>query len=227
MEEKKRLCGYYNYTVVLTYLGMLIGFVGITYTMEGAYRQAVLCLMTAGVCDMFDGTVAATKQRSVREKRFGIQIDSLCDVVCFGVFPIVLCYELGMRRIYSMAILVLYGLAGVIRLGYFNVMETKRQQETSENRKYYQGLPITSMSVVLPLLFVVSLILPGYHWFLYALHITVAVVGILFVADFKFRKPTNKELAVLVGIVGVAVLFILFYNGGWWEFCRARFFRHM
>ena len=62
MEEKKRLCGYYNYTVVLTYLGMLIGFVGITYTMEGAYRQAVLCLMTAGVCDMFDGTVAATKE---------------------------------------------------------------------------------------------------------------------------------------------------------------------
>ena len=186
------------------------------------------CIMISGLCDMFDGKIARTKKnRTEDEKQFGIQIDSLCDVVCFGVFPIVLCYELGMRRIYSMAILVLYGLAGVIRLGYFNVMETKRQQETSENRKYYQGLPITSMSVVLPLLFVVSLILPGYHWFLYALHITVAVVGILFVADFKFRKPTNKELAVLVGIVGVAVLFILFYNGGWWEFCRARFFRHM
>ena len=134
---------------------------------------------------MFDGKIARTKKnRTEDEKQFGIQIDSLCDVVCFGVFPIVLCYELGMRRIYSMAILVLYGLAGVIRLGYFNVMETKRQQETSENRKYYQGLPITSMSVVLPLLFVVSLILPGYHWFLYALHITVAVVGILFVGRF-------------------------------------------
>ncbi|MDQ9748832.1 hypothetical protein RFY98_20125, partial [Acinetobacter baumannii] len=72
---------------------------------------------------------------------------------CFGVLPIVLCYELGMRHVYSLVILVLYGLAGVIRLGYFNVMETKRQQETGENRKYYQGLPITSMSVVLPLLF--------------------------------------------------------------------------
>ena len=106
-----------------------------------------------------------------------------------------------------------------LEIGEESGMEANRQQETSENRKYYQGLPITSMSVVLPLLFVVSLILPGYHWFLYALHITVAVVGILFVADFKFRKPTNKE--------GVAVLFILFYNGGWWEFCRARFFRHM
>lgn len=222
------MIGFYDYTVVLTYISFTSSIIGIFCAVTGHPKWAVFCLALSGLCDMFDGKIARTKKnRTEDEKQFGIQIDSLCDVVCFGVFPIVLCYELGMRRIYSMAILVLYGLAGVIRLGYFNVMETKRQQETSENRKYYQGLPITSMSVVLPLLFVVSLILPGYHWFLYALHITVEVVGILFVADFKFRKPTNKELAVLVGIVGVAVLFILFYNGGWWEFCRARFFRHM
>lgn len=222
------MIGFYDYTVVLTYISFTSSIIGIFCAVTGHPKWAVFCLALSGLCDMFDGKIARTKKnRTEDEKQFGIQIDSLCDVVCFGVFPIVLCYELGMRRIYSMAILVLYGLAGVIRLGYFNVMETKRQQETSENRKYYQGLPITSMSVVLPLLFVVSLILPGYHWFLYALHITVAVVSILFVADFKFRKPTNKELAVLVGIVGVAVLFILFYNGGWWEFCRARFFRHM
>ena len=222
------MIGFYDYTVVLTYISFTSSIIGIFCAVTGHPKWAVFCLALSGLCDMFDGKIARTKKnRTEDEKQFGIQIDSLCDVVCFGVFPIVLCYELGMRRIYSMAILVLYGLAGVIRLGYFNVMETKRQQETGENRKYYQGLPITSMSVVLPLLFVVSLILPGYHWFLYALHITVAGVGILFVADFKFRKPTNKELAVLVGIVGVAVLFILFYNGGWWEFCRARFFRHM
>lgn len=222
------MIGFYDYTVVLTYISFTSSIIGIFCAVTGHPKWAVFCLALSGLCDMFDGKIARTKKnRTEDEKQFGIQIDSLCDVVCFGVFPIVLCYELGMRRIYSMAILVLYGLAGVIRLGYFNVMETKRQQETSENRKYYQGLPITSMSVVLPLLFVVSLILPGYHWFLYALHITVAVVAILFVADFKFRKPTNKELTVLVGIVGVAVLFILFYNGGWWEFCRARFFRHM
>ena len=222
------MIGFYDYTVVLTYISFTSSIIGIFCAVTGHPKWAVFCLALSGLCDMFDGKIARTKKnRTEDEKQFGIQIDSLCDVVCFGVFPIVLCYELGMRRIYSMAILVLYGLAGVIRLGYFNVMETKRQQETSENRKYYQGLPITSMSVVLPLLFVVSLILPGYHLFLYALHITVSVAGILVVADFKFRKPTNKELAVLVGIVGVAVLFILFYNGGWWEFCRARFFRHM
>lgn len=85
------------------------------------------------------------KNRTDDEKSFGIQIDSLCDIVCFGIFPIILGYKLGMCRIYSLVILSFYGVAGVIRLAYFNVMEAKRQSETSENRKYYQGLPITSM----------------------------------------------------------------------------------
>ena len=58
------------------------------------------------------------------------------------------------RQAYSIAILAFYGMAGVIRLAYFNVMEAKRQSETSENRKYYQGLPITSMAVIMPFLFV-------------------------------------------------------------------------
>ena len=132
MEEKKRLCGYYNYTVVLTYLGMLIGFVGITYTMEGAYRQAVLCLMTAGVCDMFDGTVAATKQRSVREKRFGIQIDSLSDLICFGVLPALFTYNISGKRYSGLLAGCLYLLCALIRLAYFNVLEEERQQR---NRK--------------------------------------------------------------------------------------------
>ena len=134
---------------------------------------------------------------------FVFPIDSLCDVVCFGVFPIVLCYELGMTHFYSIPILIFYGLAGVIRLGYFNVMEEKRQNETSENRKYYQGLPITSMSVALTLLFVFAPLCRGY--FLIWLHLLVLAVGVLFITDFRFRKPTNKELAVLVAVVGVAV----------------------
>lgn len=120
--------------------------------------------------------------------------------------------------IYGIAILLFYGLAGLIRLAYFNVMEEKRQNETSENRKYYQGLPITSMSVVLPLLFVVSLLFPEYKWFVVLLHIAMLTVGLLFILDFKFRKPTNRELVIIVAVVAVAVLLVLFYNEGWWKF---------
>lgn len=160
---------------------------------------------------MFDGKIArAMKNRSEDAKKFGIQIDSLCDVVCFGAFPIVLCYRLGMDTIVGIVILMVYGMASVIRLGYFNVMEEKRQEETSEKRKYYQGLPITSISVALPLLYMTR------PWikdnFSILVHIMVLAIGILFVTDFKFRKPKNSTLAVLVIVVALALANIYIFH---------------
>ena len=203
----------FDYTVILTYVSFASSIYGMICAMTGHFRWAIFCLALSGLCDMFDGKIARRKKdRTEDEKRFGIQIDSLCDVVCFGVFPIVLCYNLGMRHVLSIALLVFYGLAGVIRLGYFNVMEEKRQEESSEVRKYYQGLPITSMSIALPLAFVAAPLLQGY--FLIVLHLLVLVIGILFITDFKFRKPTNKELVVLVLLVALAVGWILIFGKG-------------
>ena len=213
------MIGFYDYTVIMTYISVVSSMIGICCAMTDRISAAVCCLAFSGLCDMFDGKIARTKKnRTEEEKCFGIQIDSLADIVCFGILPIVLGFKLGMYHVYGIAILLFYGLAGLIRLAYFNVMEAKRQSETSENRKYYQGLPITSMSVILPLLFVASMILPGYKWFVVLLHITMLAVGLLFILDFKFRKPTNRELVILVAVVAVAVLFVLFSNEGWWRF---------
>ena len=64
---------------------------GILFAFEGQLWAALGCLMFSGVCDMFDGKVASTKKERTRsEKRFGIQIDSLSDLVCFGVLPAVI-----------------------------------------------------------------------------------------------------------------------------------------
>ncbi len=122
-----------------------------------------------------------------------------------------------MKYVYSMAVLTLYALAGLIRLAYYNVMEAKRQAETDENRKYYQGLPITSMAIALPFLFIFSPLLPNYQTFLVILHILVAVVGILFIVNFKMRKPTVKELILLVAAVAAAVAVIVFVWHSWWK----------
>lgn len=216
------MIGFYDYTVVLTYISFASAITGIFCASAGHVRWAVFFLAFSGLCDMFDGKIARTKKnRTDEEKSFGIQIDSLCDVVCFGVFPIFICYSLGMRHIVSMILLIFYGLAGVIRLGYFNVMEEKRQQETEEARKYYQGLPITSMAIALPLLFVVSPLLHSHTVFLVILHILVAVVGLLFITDFRLRKPSTRELFILVAVIALAVLVILFAWQSWWHFFRA------
>ena len=97
-----------------------------------------------------------------------------------------------------------YVLAGLIRLAWYNVTEECRQDETTENRKCYQGLPITSMSIALPILVVLR---PFLHCdFRIALHAMVLLVGLLFVMDFKLKKPGNKTLSALVGVVAVAVV---------------------
>ena len=82
-----RLIGFYDYTVVLTYLSLISSVFGITQAIHGNYKWAILCLALSGFCDAFDGRVARTKKdRDEDEKSFGVQLDSLCDVICFGVF---------------------------------------------------------------------------------------------------------------------------------------------
>ena len=204
------MIGFYSYTVVLTYLGLASAAMGMILTFQGFAKYALFCLAFSGLCDMFDGKVARLKKdRTEDEKRFGIQIDSLCDVVCFGAFPMILCYTIGMRGPAGISILVFYLIAGVIRLAFFNVMEEKRQDETDEARKYYQGLPITSIAIILPLFCTLRPLLG--HRFLSELHICILTVGLLFIINFPLRKPGWKMLTLLVAIVSCALIKIYFF----------------
>ncbi len=204
------MIGFYSYTVVLTYLGLASSAIGMILTFQGFAKYALFCLAFSGLCDMFDGKVARMKKdRTEDEKRFGIQIDSLCDVVCFGAFPMILCYSIGMRGPAGISILVFYLIAGVIRLAFFNVMEEKRQEETDEARKYYQGLPITSIAIILPLFCTLRPLLG--HRFLSELHICILTVGLLFIINFPLRKPGWKILTLLVAIVSCALIKIYFF----------------
>ena len=204
------MIGFYSYTVVLTYLGLASAAMGMILTFQGFAKYALFCLAFSGLCDMFDGKVARLKKdRTEDEKRFGIQIDSLCDVVCFGAFPMILCYSIGMRGPAGISILVFYLIAGGIRLAFFNVMEEKRQDETDEARKYYQGLPITSIAIILPLFCTLRPLLG--HRFLSELHICILTVGLLFIINFPLRKPGWKMLTLLVAIVSCALIKIYFF----------------
>ena len=87
------MIGFYNYTVILTYMSLISAITGMTFAHAGVFGAAIFCLALSGFFDMFDGKVARRKKdRTDDEKLFGIQLDSLCDVVAFGVFPAYLCY---------------------------------------------------------------------------------------------------------------------------------------
>ena len=139
------MIGVYDYTVLATYLSLAFGVSGILAAMNGSPYSALLCLMVSGLLDAFDGRIARTKKnRTEQEKRFGIQIDSLNDVVCFGVLPGVIGASLGGGEWWLRASVLFYILAALIRLAYFNVTEEERQSATNEHRHYYLGVPVTA-----------------------------------------------------------------------------------
>lgn len=210
------MIGFYNYTVILTYMSLASSVTGLFFTFYGHLNIGILCLALSGLFDAFDGRVARTKKdRTMDEKRFGIQIDSLCDLVSFGVFPVVLCWYSGMNTPAGMFILVMYCLAGMIRLAYYNVLEEKKNNdedaevvETPDGRKYFHGMPITAISVGLPIVYVISPLLGEY--FGIVLHVVMAVAMVLFVIDFRFPRPTTRELIALIIVVAAAVILVVF-----------------
>lgn len=186
--------GFYDYTVILTYLSLVSAVLGMVCAGKDNFSSAILCLMASGIFDMFDGRVARSKKnRTADEKAFGIQLDSLCDVISFGVFPAFLCYCLGTDGAFGLIFMAMYATCAVIRLAFFNVIEGKRQQTEGGSNKFYRGLPVTSISIIFPVVYIVGQFLPEAA-FLVLLHIMLPVVAFLFVLDFSVKKPDWKKI---------------------------------
>ena len=204
----RRIIGYYNYTVVLTYLGMISAVIGIFFATSGYYASAVWCLMVAGVCDMFDGAVASTMKRDEYQKKFGIQIDSLCDLIGFGVLPGLFCYLISKKTILAGIAAVMIILAAVIRLAYFNVLEEHRQKTETGNRKMFLGVPVTTISLLLPIVYLLSHnhIIPGA--IAYPFVTAVTAIGFLTPVDIPKVQKTGKIVMLLLGIFEAAAMLL-------------------
>ncbi|MBQ8245986.1 MAG: CDP-alcohol phosphatidyltransferase family protein [Lachnospiraceae bacterium] len=211
------MLGFYDYTVVLTYLGVCSSVIGMCFAVSQDYLIAIICLLVSGLCDMFDGMVARTKKnRTEMEKKNGIQLDSLADVICFGAFPALIGYCLGMECKYSFIFAVagaVYVLCAIIRLAYFNVTEEERQQSTDGKRRFYQGLPVTTAALIFPLVFCFRGLLASKFPFVYA--IVLILTAVCFITNFKVKKFGLKGNLFLmgIGILIFAVLLALKLNG--------------
>jgi len=189
-----RFIGFYDYTVILTYMSVVSAVIGMVFAHKGVFDMAMLCLLLSGLCDAFDGTVARSKKnRTEDEKAFGIQLDSLCDVVSFGVAPAFCCYCTGVDSLPGIAILCLYCICAVSRLAFFNVQEAKRQQTETGCNKFYRGLPVTSSSILFPVFYLLYPLIPE-SIFLGALHILVILTAFLFILDFQVKKLDFSRL---------------------------------
>ncbi|MCI9081919.1 MAG: phosphatidylserine synthase [Lachnospiraceae bacterium] len=209
---KKSLLGYYDYTVILTYCGMLFAFYGILQVIDENYWVAVCCLMLAGICDMFDGTVAATRQRTDRERKFGIQIDSLSDLISFGILPSTFVYMISGKNAFAAFVSSIFVLCALIRLAYFNVLEEERQAETAEKRKSYLGVPVTTIAVLMPAVYLLHDLKLFRNVICFPILLLCMGTGCLLPVEIKKPGRAGKTGILLLGLF--EVLGMLFFMGG-------------
>ena len=104
-------------------------------------------LPLALVCDVLDGYIARLDKK--RQSRLGADLDSLADVISFGVAPAALGFTLGLRGSGDILILTYFVVCGVSRLARFNVTAAELSDAETGKVKYFEGTPIpTSIAIV-------------------------------------------------------------------------------
>lgn len=199
------MVGFYNYTVWMTYVALASGVAGIFSAFKDHPLVAVICLSVSGILDLFDGKIAKTKKdRTDDEKRYGIQIDSLTDLVCFGVLPPCIGYSLGMHHWAFIVVMIFFVVAGMIRLAYYNVLEEHRQD--NGGKPGFVGVPITTSSMTVPLIYILSFFIKSGFEYVYAAYLLI--LGLLYIVKIHLPKPTVKG-----SIIFCSILVILYTVG--------------
>jgi CDP-diacylglycerol--serine O-phosphatidyltransferase len=179
-------CGFYAIVLASTAQG------------DDDYHRAALLVIFAMFFDALDGRVARiTKTQSA----FGLQIDSLADVVSFGAAPALLVYSWTLHRVGMVGLLAAFAFAacGAVRLARFNVLSMDASGNPAKPSKYIVGLPIPGAAGILVSLIVASSAVQsivGAHRYLEVMLAVTITLAALMVSSVRFRSFKDLKLNV-------------------------------
>ena len=188
-----------------TSMNLLCGYLAVVMTSQGEFLAAGWLIMLANIFDILDGRLA--RLTSV-ESRFGAELDSLADLVSFGVAPAFLVYTryLEHDRIFGLVITGLFVLCGALRLARFNVTPPAKHD-------VFQGLPIPAGAGILATMTIFELQFFNFMRIpAMVIPFVVVVTSFLMVSTVEYPamkktpKTSNKRrLAVIIGLVALVV----------------------
>jgi CDP-diacylglycerol--serine O-phosphatidyltransferase len=203
---------------LLTTGNLFCGFFSMLLSVDHRYQEAALAVLVAMVMDLLDGRVARLMKAT---SQFGVEYDSLADVVSFCVAPAFLLYSFALSQLGRPAWFgaFLFVICGALRLARFNVFTG------TTDRRYFIGLSTPAAAGVAAS---TVLLLQGQEltrWMLVAIAVGTYLVAMLMVSTFRYwsfkefgfarRRPFQTLLVVVLGVMIVAAkhevfLFILF-----------------
>lgn len=183
--------------------GLLSAVLAIYFAIVGNFPAAMITLVWAVFFDWNDGKIARRmKDRADSQKRFGGQLDSLIDIVSFGVCPAVVLLSYGDFSPWFLPGAFIIVAAGVLRLSYFNVYGLT-------DKSTFQGLAIDNNGIFLVLLFVFDgfISAPLFTALLYALILVLAALNVA-----SIRTPKLSGGTWYYAIVAYTLVSTLFYS---------------
>jgi CDP-diacylglycerol--serine O-phosphatidyltransferase len=193
---------------------MFFGYACIVYAMRGEYATAALFVGIAIVLDMLDGRIARLTGTA---SEFGLEFDSLADVISFGVAPAVLAFSWGLSSLERLgwAATFMFVTAGAMRLARFNL-----QSKSGGDKRYFVGMPIPAAAGVLAAtVFAFPAGLSDYRAALFALPI-VLVPAVLMVSTIRFRSFKTIDLEArrpytILYIIAAAIVLVYAHPRFW------------
>jgi CDP-diacylglycerol--serine O-phosphatidyltransferase len=196
------ILGAYNLACLVTLFGMVAAVAACMLALGGYIELALVGLVFAGLADLFDGPIARRLERSEYEREFGIQLDTVVDVVAFVVTPFVVIFSTGLHSALGLSIMVLFLLSGAIRLAHFNTMKAQGDALSSHHR----GLPVTYTALAFPILYVARDFWPASS-FHALLQVALVAFAVLFVIDVPIRKPRGVFYVLFPLLAAVMVIY--------------------
>ena len=160
-----------SFADIFTLANLSLGFLSILLSLRGMFILSFIALILALFMDGLDGRVARFLKR---KDNFGLQLDSLSDLISFGVATSVFGFLFGLNSLFSIIVFVIFLCCCALRLARFNI----NKQKTKGN--YFEGIP-TPTSVILPLI----LLIFGLNQWLILLYL---IFGLLMTSSVKIKK---------------------------------------
>ena len=197
----------------ITLLALASGITAIRFAIDGKWEIAVSFVICAGILDMLDGRAA---RMLGADSRFGAQLDSLADLVSFGVAPGIIMYRWSLEQLDHLGWIaaLIFCACGAIRLARFNV-ESVRDEGATKGNPYFTGLPTPAAAcmVLLPLLVSFQwndpVIKHAWVSLIILLVTSVLMVSRLPTPSIKYMK-LQRQHRILAGIVFAALAAALF-----------------
>ena len=184
--------------------GLLSAVLAIYFAIVGNFSAAMIGLVWAVFFDWSDGNIARRmKDRTDEQRKFGGQMDSLIDIVSFGICPAVVLLSYGDFSPWFIPGAFLIAAAGVLRLSYFNVFGLA-------DKSSFQGLAIDNNGIFLVLIFVVNSFVNASS-FTILLYITILALAVLNVAPVRTPKLSSGRWYYAIALYTLVVTLLF----GW------------